>query len=190
MHRFVWDLHYTPAPGGRANYPIGATPFDTAPAATSPWVMPGTYQVHLLVNGKAAGQTSLKVEMDPRVKTPSAGLEAQFALSMQLYDDVGRVFSALGEVRAFRTKAKGDKSLEPFAARAEALEGAPGGGFGVAAPPSSLSSLNGALRSILGAVQSADVAPTTQNTAAANELHKTAEELLAKWAALNKEVRK
>jgi photosystem II stability/assembly factor-like uncharacterized protein len=190
MHRFVWDLHYTPAPGGRPNYPIGATPFETVPAPTSPWVLPGTYQVRLLVNGKVAGQSSLRVEMDPRVKTPRAGLEAQFALSKQLYDDIGQVFSALDEVRAFRAKAKSDKALEPVAAKAEALEGAPGGGFGVAAPPSSLSSLNGALRSILGGLQSADVAPATQNAAAASDLHKTAQELLARWAALKKEVGK
>ena len=93
-------------------------------------------------------------------------------------------------MRAFRARAKSDKSLDAFAARAEALEGAPAGGFGPAAPPSSLSSLNGALRSILGLLQSADVAPTTQAVNAANELHKTTEDLLARWAALQKETSK
>jgi photosystem II stability/assembly factor-like uncharacterized protein len=187
MHRFVWDLHYTPAPGGRPSYPIAATPHDTAPVPTSPWVLPATYQVRLLVNGKLAGQTPLRVEMDPRVKTPREGLAQQFVLSKQIYDDTLRTWSALTDVRAFRARAKSDKSLDAYAAKAEALEGAAAGGFGPAAPPSSLSSLNGALRSILGLLQNADVAPTTQAVNAANELHKTTEDLLGRWAALQKE---
>ncbi|HEX9492761.1 MAG TPA: glycoside hydrolase, partial [Thermoanaerobaculia bacterium] len=51
MHRFVWDLHYTPAPGVRPGYPIAAIFHDTPPNATSPWVMPGTYTVKLTVDG-------------------------------------------------------------------------------------------------------------------------------------------
>jgi photosystem II stability/assembly factor-like uncharacterized protein len=189
MHRFVWDLHYPPAPGGRANYPIGATPYDTAPAPTSPWVLPGTYHVRLVVNGKVAGQQTLKVDMDPRVKTPSEGLQQQFTLSKQMYDDIARVWAALGQVRAFRERAKSDKTLEPYAGKAEALEGASGGGFGIAGPPNGLASLNGTLRSALGLLQGADVTPTVENVAAVNSLHATAEDLVGRWETLRKEAK-
>ena len=41
------------APGSRNAYPIAAVPHDTAPAPTSPWVLPGDgYSVRLTVNGK------------------------------------------------------------------------------------------------------------------------------------------
>jgi photosystem II stability/assembly factor-like uncharacterized protein len=84
MHRFVWDLHYPPLPQATPSYPIAAVPFDTAPRATSPWVLPGTYTVRLTVDGKTSTQP-LAVAMDPRVKTPRAGLEEQFQLSMKVY---------------------------------------------------------------------------------------------------------
>ncbi|HKB78436.1 MAG TPA: glycoside hydrolase [Thermoanaerobaculia bacterium] len=85
MHRFVWDLHYTPLPGSRAGYPIAAIAHDTAPAYSSPWVMPGTYTVKLTANGRSMTRP-LAVEMDPRVKTPTEGLQRQFTLSKELYD--------------------------------------------------------------------------------------------------------
>jgi hypothetical protein len=63
----------------------GAVPFNTAPDTTSPWVLPGTYTVRLTTDGKTLTQP-LVVQMDPRVKTPPAGLAQQFALSMEMYD--------------------------------------------------------------------------------------------------------
>ncbi|MEA2490360.1 MAG: hypothetical protein QOH21_2152, partial [Acidobacteriota bacterium] len=84
MHRFVWDLHYTPL-AQPPTYPIAAVPFNTPPDATSPWVLPGTYTVRLTAGGKTSTQP-LVVQMDPRVKTPAAGLAQQFALSMEMYD--------------------------------------------------------------------------------------------------------
>src|SRR6201991_344228 len=45
-HRFVWDLHYQPL-NVPASYPISAVYANTAPVATSPWVMPGTYMLKL-----------------------------------------------------------------------------------------------------------------------------------------------
>jgi len=59
-------------------------PFETTLVPTSPWVLPGTYTVRLTVDGKTSTQP-LTVAMDPRVKTPPAGLEEQFRLSMKAY---------------------------------------------------------------------------------------------------------
>ena len=101
MHRFTWDLHYPPAPGSRNAYPIAATPHDTAPAPTSPWVVPGTYTVALTANGKTYTQP-LTVEMDPRVKTSAADLQQQFALSKEMYDDIAQLEAVSDRVREFR----------------------------------------------------------------------------------------
>jgi photosystem II stability/assembly factor-like uncharacterized protein len=84
MHRTTWDLHYPPIPRRRAGYPIAAIPRDTAPTASSPYAMPGTYGVRLTVDGKTTTQP-LVLKMDPRVKTPAEGLTEQFRLSMKIY---------------------------------------------------------------------------------------------------------
>ena len=44
-------MKYTPL-NVPPSYPIGATYMNTAPNETSPWVMPGTYTVRLIVDGK------------------------------------------------------------------------------------------------------------------------------------------
>ena len=86
VHRFLWDLHYTPIPGLPAQYPIAAVVHNTAPEATSPWAMPGNYTVVLTVNGKSYRQP-LTLKMDPRVKASQADLAEQFRLSKQVYDE-------------------------------------------------------------------------------------------------------
>src|SRR4029453_3385109 len=41
MHRFLWDMHYTPIAGVEPEFPISATYRNTAPQAPPPWVVPG-----------------------------------------------------------------------------------------------------------------------------------------------------
>jgi len=84
MHRFLWDMHYTPVPNVEPEFPISATYRNTPPEATSPWVAPGNYTVTLTVDGQVFSQP-LKVVMDPRVKASAADLPEQFDLSWQLY---------------------------------------------------------------------------------------------------------
>src|SRR5438132_2078598 len=103
MHRFVWDLHYTPAPGVRPSYPIAAVAFNTAPSPTSPWVMPGTYTVKLTANGKSVTRP-LVVKMDPRVKTPIEGLRQQFTLSKEMYDGIVTASAALTQLRGVKPR--------------------------------------------------------------------------------------
>src|SRR5208283_4591291 len=56
FHRFVCDMHYAPVPGIKPEYPIAAVPWNTAPAPTSPWVMPGNYTLVLTVDGQKYSQ--------------------------------------------------------------------------------------------------------------------------------------
>ncbi|MGB9122533.1 MAG: glycoside hydrolase, partial [Candidatus Angelobacter sp.] len=83
-HRFLWDMHYPDVPGVEAEYPIAAIPHNTAPQPSGPWALPGQYTVVLTANGKSYSQP-LTIKMDPRVKTPLAGLQQQFKLSTDLY---------------------------------------------------------------------------------------------------------
>jgi photosystem II stability/assembly factor-like uncharacterized protein len=84
MHRFLWDMHYTPIAGVEPEFPISATYRNTPPSATSPWAVPGDYTVTLTVDGKTLSQP-LTLAMDPRVKASAADLHGQFDLSWRLY---------------------------------------------------------------------------------------------------------
>ena len=75
MHRVAWDLHYQPVGDDHDEEleATGAVPGRTYPAASAPWAPPGKYRVRLTVNGKSYEQP-LTLRLDPRVKTPAAGL--------------------------------------------------------------------------------------------------------------------
>jgi hypothetical protein len=80
---------------------------NTAPEATAPWVMPGSYTITLQVNGKTYTQP-LEIKIDPRVKTSVQDLQKQHDLSMICYEGrkktidknpaLYRKFSALFEI--------------------------------------------------------------------------------------------
>jgi photosystem II stability/assembly factor-like uncharacterized protein len=102
LHRFLWDMHYTPIPDVEPEFPISATYRNTAPEATSPWVAPGDYNVTLTVGAKTFSQP-LKVVMDPRVKALAADLQNQFNFSWKLYQlrltlaPIGKEFDEITE---------------------------------------------------------------------------------------------
>jgi len=203
VHRFFWDMHYQALPigGGRGGLPMTAILHDTAPAPNSPWVAPGQYTVKLTVNGKTYSQP-ITVKMDPRVKTPQLELAEQSKLSKQLYDGILDAQAALQEVRSIRAQVKaaqekgGDaavtKALAAFDQKASALEGSAGfggrgagGGRGGAAPnQDTLAAVGGSMSPLIGLLQGADAAPTTQLAAAVAERLKVLGELKAKWVAL------
>jgi hypothetical protein len=202
MHRFIWDLHYTPLTqgagrGGRASYPMQAIAHDTAPSITSLWVAPGQYVVKLTANGRTYRQP-LTVKMDPRVKTLAAGLQLQFTLSKQMYDDAVKIQKTLDRVRAVRNqlqqlrgKAQGAVAdeLTAFDDKVAALEGGGGGGGrggrgAVAAGPPTLGSAVGPLTTLMRLLQDADVTPTTQAVAAVADRQKALTLLLDRWTAL------
>jgi hypothetical protein len=190
MHRFLWDMKYTPLPagGGRGGLPIAAIAHDTAPAPNSIWAAPGRYTVKLTVDGKSYSQP-LTVRMDPRVKTPPAGLQQQFTLSKQLYDDALAVGKALEQIRAARGR------LGTLEAQVRAIEGAvAGGGRGAgrgAAPagPETLNSALGSLSSLIQILQAADVTPPTQMVAAVAGRHAAVARLIRQWNSLRAQIK-
>jgi hypothetical protein len=104
LHRFVWDLHETPPPS-EPSYPMSAAPQDTPAEPRGPWVLPGQYQVKLTVGEGPQAVTSsaaLTVEMDPRVKTPPAALQAQHALSLALAEAMRSNAAATARLAALK----------------------------------------------------------------------------------------
>ena len=202
MHRFLWDLHYTPLPGGRGNYGMQAIVHDTPASITSIWVMPGRYTVKLTAAGKSYTEP-LTVKMDPRVRTPLAGIQQQFTLSKRMYDDIVRTSQAMEQIRAMRAQlgplrekagpgATAD-AIAAFEQKVVALGGAGGGGGrggggggrgAVAAGPDTLSSATGSLTQLMRLLEGADVTPTAQAAAAAADRHAALAKLLERWNAL------
>ena len=98
LHRFVWDLRFTPPPSDRRSYPIAATPGDTPVAPRGVLVLPGTYQVRLTVGGQMYRQ-AVSVRMDPRVKISTADLTLQFTLSKSLAAAMQQAATARAELQ-------------------------------------------------------------------------------------------
>ncbi len=205
MHRFLWDMHYNPAPGGRGEYPMTAVVHETAPAPNSPWVMPGNYTLKLTVNGQAYTQP-LTVKMDPRVHTTMAALNEQFTLSKRVYENVLACSAALEETKALRGQLKQLSQQGGRGATADAgtlnaihamdekvatLEGGGrqrfgGGGFAPRTGPDTLNSMKDALTALMHLLQGADVAPTTQAVAAIGERQKQFAAVMERWTELKR----
>ena len=196
FHRFLWDLHYPPVPGIKPEYPIDAIYENTAPASTSPWVMPGRYQVMLTANGQKLTR-ELTVEMDPRVKTPIAGLQQQFDLSHQIYEDILVLQPINEQVEQLRAQLKAQKAKSPSTANAAKLDafsqkldsfaGAAGGRRRRGGQQTAtLSSVRGALMEIFSVLQDVDATPTNQAAQAIPVLSNSTLALIKQWAEIQK----
>ncbi len=192
MQRFVWDLHYPEPKAQRREFPISAIYRDTPRNPLGPSVLPGDYTLKLTAAGKTSTRT-LRVEMDPRVKTPRAGLEQQFVLSAQAAEGMTETFDALAglkqlraQVNELRTRAA---TLPPAVVDAlTALDkkaAALGGGAGAGAPD--FSQLHTQFATLYGVLQQADAAPATQAAAASADLQRRLREAMSVWNELEDE---
>jgi photosystem II stability/assembly factor-like uncharacterized protein len=195
MHRFVWDMHYQAPKAATHEFPISAIPYATPLGPEGPLAAPGRYTVRLTVGGESQTQP-LVVKMDPRVKTPAAGLEAQLALARKVTAAMDRSYDALEQAQALQTRLESLKGRAKGAAEAiEAVEKKLGPLTGGS---ESLDQVNDELSSLLDAVESADVAPTINAQRTWTALEKRVARRLAAWKEiqttdlprLNEELRK
>jgi photosystem II stability/assembly factor-like uncharacterized protein len=188
FHRFVWDMRYPPVPGIKPDYPIAAVPWNTPPAPTSPWIMPGKYTIVLTVDGQKYTKP-LTVGMDPRVKTPLSDLQKQFDLSQHVYQDllalqsvIDKAAAARAQLRTVREKASAADAvrIDEATKELESLEG----GEGRRRRGSQAENLTGvrtSLLEMLTTLQEVDAAPTTQATVAVPKLHESVASLMEQW---------
>ncbi|MBZ5620447.1 MAG: glycoside hydrolase [Acidobacteriia bacterium] len=217
MHRFTWDMHYDPLPGGAggggrgggggAN---GAVPHRTYPGVNAPWVPPGVYSVRLTVNGQSQTQP-IPIEMDPRVKiTPE--VQQIFTLTAQMEERARNAASAYKEARDLADKLK----ARPQSAVNDALlkqvdeiapmeaaggggggggrggRGGGGGGFGAAAAeppaPANLANIGAQMVAAVQGMQGSEMPPTAMQLQACSEQEAAYAVLMAKWADLKARV--
>lgn len=179
MQRFVWNLQY-PNPPANYDLPISANYKDTPFVPEGPFVLPGVYTVKLTANGKTSTQ-KLTVKMDSRIKTPLAGLQQQFTLSMQAYEGIKQTAVMIEDAKKLQEKLKtaNNKELE---SELNLLLNGKGGNVPVAEFP--LNRLNGAFLSFLDLLQDADVAPSSQAISAAKDLQIALENAKKNWNAI------
>lgn len=194
-HRFLWDMHYTPL-NVPPSYPISAVVGETAPAPTSPWVMPGTYTVKLTVDGKIYTQP-LTVIMDPRVKTPTAALMEQHDYSMLCYHDERKALVLLQNIGSLQAQLKllppkipqgNHDSLRNEIDTCYFKLGVLNHFLTEGIPPGR-ASLKDELGGLFGTIEGVDVQPTTQCIAETDSANEKFEKLWNNWGTLQQELK-
>ncbi len=193
-HRFLWDMHYAEVPGMSTGPDAEqAVPHDTPAVSSSPWVVPGSYTVKMTASGKTMS-APLTVVMDPRVKTPVTDLQKQFMISKAMYDEMMQATTAIHEATMLRKQMEADgykgpsgesseleSKLEKIIGveRGEERGGGRRGPGGPQAP--TIGSVRMQLARLENEIQNADVAPTTTQVEAADEMGKPLAGLLEQW---------
>jgi hypothetical protein len=196
MHRVSWDLRYQPITAGEdegedEGSATGAVPHHTYPAAQAPWAPPGRYTVRLRVNGKRYEQP-LVLRLDPRVKTPAAGLATLASLSKEMYDGAAAAHAAWVRARALSAALDSLRGaeVEAFKARVDSIAPAPS--HDERPPfrrrgterPATLDAASEAMLAAAMAMQSADVTPTAAQVAACDRARADGRAVMARWTAL------
>ena len=187
LHRFSWDLRYQAIGEARRAGEVeatGAVPHRSEHTPTAPWAPPGRYTVRLTINGKSYAQP-LMLRLDPRVKTPAAGLQQLAALTREMYDAAARSRVAYRNARALVDSLSGAiraqvESIAPAAPPQPRGLGRPRG----AAPAPTLDSASDAALAAAMAMQEADVTPTAAQVAACARARAQVDDVLARWARL------
>ncbi|MGZ7100194.1 MAG: hypothetical protein ACXVJ8_17110, partial [Candidatus Angelobacter sp.] len=183
MHRFIWDVRYFAPPVAQPGYSMFTVAGRDVPREPAgPQALPGSYQVRLTVDGKAYTQP-FKLTMDPRVKTTPKDLEKQFTLELKLVQTLQQVNQAVDDIHAAaqagKISAEDEKKLAGTRRGGEAEpEGGP--------QQPAFAAVIGNLAQLIVTVDSADTAPTTQASQAAEKTLVQAQALLQQWEALRR----
>jgi hypothetical protein len=177
------------------DYPISAIDHDTPRYPLGAAVLPGVYKVVLTAAHETYSQT-INIKMDPRVKTSRNDLTGQFELDRKIADALHKDYGAVQEVRSLRAQLKPltaldtknakrkaiTKTAADLEAKSAALEGEEGARYLSTPEGRTLVRLNGGLGTLLNGLDTADAAPTTQQSAIFVELEKAWQEQLAAWS--------
>jgi hypothetical protein len=189
MHRWVWDLRYAAPVATSHDYPISAVPGDTPRAPFGPLAAPGQYTVRLTADG-ASFTAPLTVKMDPRVKTPVAGLAQMFQMQARLADVFSRSSIALMQARSAREqieKLDGKASdglndaIEELGKRIAILLDGPKTPEAGKGPQPTLSRINGNVSALYAEVDRADAAPTTAQLKARADIERDFSGIAKQW---------
>jgi hypothetical protein len=173
LHRFTWDMRYQPIgdhPRTGEVEATGAVPHRSEHTPAAPWAPPGRYTVRLVAGGKTYSQP-LTLRLDPRVKTPAAGLTQLAALSREMYD-----LAAAAQAAYLEARERGDSIAGGMSARSARTRGQ-------GARPTLAGARDAALAAAM-AMQDADVTPTAGQVAACARARALVNSVMARWRKL------
>lgn len=108
LNRFVWDLRYQGPPHIHDYYL-----YEYEEGSKGPLAVPGQYQARLTVDGRTLTQP-IEVKLDPRLDVPTADLEQQFALLLNIRNELTRVYDMANDVIDLRKQiADVEKRVDP-----------------------------------------------------------------------------
>ena len=159
LHRFVWDVrHDAPSVAG-FSYTMAAVAGRTPRVPQGSLVPSGSYTVRLRADG-AEFTAPLAVRMDPRVKTPPAGLLLQYTTSRAIDAAMTRVAAVLRDLQGAVNGPRADAAK---------------------AAVSALTRAQGQATQLFGLVEGADLAPTPQMLAAWKDTASAIDAAIAVW---------
>lgn len=189
-HRFLWDMHYQPL-NVPPVFPISAVANNTSPDNSSPWVMPGKYNIRLVIDGITYNQT-ITIKIDPRVKTDKKDLKIQHDIAYECYISRQIIIETLNELYLIKLKLKEKISdsgkndapiLNNLLQELEHLEI-----INSKQNEVSIANLNFAFNSIFKVVEETDHAPTIQTIEAFQDKKSAFKELWKTWIDLKKKI--
>ncbi len=184
MHRFLWDVRYSAPPVAQPGYSMFTVAGRDVPREPAgPQALPGAYQVRLTVDGKAYTQP-FKLTMDPRVKTTPQDLEKQFSLELKLVQALQQANRAVDDIHAAAQTGKISAEDEKKLAGVRRRRGDTESDGGPQQP--AFAAVIGNLAQLIVTIDSADAAPTTQASQAAEKNLSQAQSLLQQWEALKR----
>ena len=148
--------------------------------------------MRLSVGGRSYDQP-LTVKMDPRVSASQADLAEQLNMNLEISQALQRDFQAIAvlenvaaQLKALEPKANGElkDEIAALAKRVNEVEG----GAEPGAPAAGLARLNEDMASLMGSIQTADHAPTTQAIAVFRIEQAELESKLAEWSRIKQDV--
>lgn len=188
-HRLAWNLQYAVPSGLEATF---SSPDDGL------WAPPGSYRVRLTAGGVTL-TAPLEVVRDPRLRASEADLLSQFKLAREIQAERLRLSASRktakglrDQVAVLRPRATGSAAaeLDALSKQLDEIAGAltppsweelSGGG---PAEPSSLRGLSILFLRLASSVESADAAPTADETAAFGDLRSHLDQALVAWRRL------
>jgi len=201
MNRYVWDLRYPSPDAIQHMYPISASYESTHAEPQGPFVVPGKYEVRLMVDGKTYKQP-LTVEMDPRVKVARAALQQQLdfaqkvdslvSLSYNFHEQAGKFQGEVADRQtALEKNAQANtaaQAAKDFGAKVVKIQGEAQRGFGGGGKPKpTFTLMNSELAYLSEAVNQADAAPTDAMHTAYHDYCRDLTKLAQQWSDLMKQ---
>ena len=193
MHRWVWDLHYSPPDSTRHDYPIAAILGDTPRYPLGPTALPGSYTARLTANGKTHSAT-FTVKIDPRVNISAASLEKKYQLETRLASVMSETSKAVMQAGSIREplqklteQASGASrdSIQDFQKKLAEILGVQ---IGPSAPPAAdaitLTRVNGQVSALYGQVWQVDAEPTAAQAEAGAIVERDASDVMKRWDAV------